>query len=192
MPTHARLLLATVLAAAGIAGCTRLPGAALSGPPSGLPASATAPTSVISSNSSTAPQGTAAAGPAATAQEMLLDLLASQPRGKAVAAAYVVSTLGEYEGALPPESRLSALASPSDEIVVVKVFGTFPDAHRGPIGPSTDATTIIEVFDITTGMTVETTFMTGPESADLPGAPAAATPVYADLRQLGTPVALKL
>jgi hypothetical protein len=74
---------------------------------------------------------------------------------------------------------------------VLKVFGWFPSAHRGPVGADTDATTIVEVYDAATAQVLGMAFLTGPEPPDLGGPPSAGA-VYMDLRRLGKPVPLKL
>lgn len=127
----------------------------------------------------------------ARARSVLADVLQAQPHGTPQIAAYVATTYGQFVDNLAPESRpTDSTASPSDPVLIVKVFGTFPQAHRGPEGANTDATTIVAVFDEAVGRTVEVTYFAGPVSHDLAPNVDATTPVYADLLALGTPVSL--
>jgi hypothetical protein len=120
------------------------------------------------------------------AQTVLSELLATQPNGKALAAAAVTTSFGTYIANLPPESKLPSYDTSSNAtVIVLKVYGSFPHAHRGPAGANTDSTTIIEVYDTATDSPVEVTYLTGPEPADLAGSTSKGD--YIDLRDLGAP-----
>lgn len=176
--------LATAVVILAVGGCTRLEAGAVQSAPPSAPPSALTPS--VAPSPSPSPTDTASA-----AQQLLATLLSSQPHGKASAAAYVVTTYGAFEASLAPESRLPMSADAATHgVIVLKVFGSFPAAHRGAPGANTDATTIVAVYDTTTDAVVDYTYYTGPEPADLPGAQASTRAEYADLRTLGTPVAL--
>jgi hypothetical protein len=141
--------------------------------------------------------GAASATPEPGSTKALADaafhaLIARQAMGHATAAAYVETTLGDFQAQKPPEQRQTADgAAADDRVIVIKVYGDFPSAHSGPRGANTDANVIVQCYDIELSMPVETTYLLGPEPGDLPGAPLTAGVSYVDLRKLGTPVALQ-
>ena len=162
------------------------PGAAVADSPVPDPAPLAAP----SASSTSATVG-------GRAQHVLDELLAAQPHGTAKAAAYVQTTLGALNDSLDPQTRIPItdyVGGSSDAIVVVKVFGSCPNAHRGPVGADTDATAITVAYDLESGVALTTTFETGLEPPDLPGAPNASANLVPliDLRRLGTPQTLRL
>lgn len=180
-----RRMLVVAVVALAVGGCTRLEaGASQSEQPS-------ASASTTSAQSTALAPSPSPSGARATADQLLAGVLSSQPHGKASAAAYVETTYGVFEGILAPESRLPVSADTATHgVIVLKVFGSFPNAHRGAPGANTDATTIVVVYDTTLATTVESAYFRGPEPADLSGAAASPRADYVDLRSLGTPVAL--
>lgn len=117
---------------------------------------------------------------------------------KATAAIYVETSLGSYINALTPSERPpSSIGSPGDRVLVIKVVGSFVSCGRcsGLSGTKdvTPRTLVVDVYDETTKTNIETSYFTGPPTADMPGstadAPTENSP-YADLRVIGTPQAL--
>ena len=130
------------------------------------------------------------------AQQVLDQLLAAQPHGSAVVAAYVQTTLHAFNDSLDPQTRIPIsdyVGAADDAILVVKVFGSFPDAHRGPVGANTDATAITVAYDLASSVALTTMYESGSEPPDLPGAPKASANLVTlvDLRRLGTPQELQ-
>ena len=148
--------------------------------------------SVGPSPSPTNPSGASVAS--LRAQQIVADVLATQPNAVATAAAFVETTIAKYQALLPPESRLpdAQLGSPDDAILVVKIFGTFQAAHRGLPGVNTDATTILVVYNERLQQNVEVTYFSSPLTQDISATAAKSSkPIVVDLRQLGSPETLE-
>ncbi|MGA3058357.1 MAG: hypothetical protein ABSE70_10050 [Candidatus Limnocylindrales bacterium] len=124
----------------------------------------------------------------ATAERIFRTLVAAQEQGHVSAAAWVESTFGEYQAIQSPEERHTpAGASPSDKVIVVKLYGQFPNAHSGPKDVNKDANVIVQCYDLALETPLETIYYAGPEPADIPAAPMSSGETYLDLRKLGTP-----
>ncbi len=127
----------------------------------------------------------------AKAQEILEQVLAQQPHGRATSAAFVETTNGEYEASLPKDERLTSGTVPdSDRVIIVEVTGTFPSAHRGLPGENTDADRITTVYDEESGDTLVTRFsQTAPANPNASGAPIVPPTI---LSRIGTPEPLTI
>jgi hypothetical protein len=100
--------------------------------------------------------------------------------------------MAAFEATQSPDGQLQGFpGQPSDKVVIVKAFGTFPSAHRVPPGVNADASTIVAVYDVSLGEVVATGYLTGAEPTDITGAAAGVSPTGLDLRTLGTPARLQ-
>jgi hypothetical protein len=124
----------------------------------------------------------------AAARLVLTRLLDGQPSGRAETASYVETTFAAYVAGLAPESRNpNSVAAMTDKVIILKVFGEFPSAHRGPSNTNTDATMIVVVYDEKLSSNVEVTYLRAPLTPDLSASASPSESIFADLRQLGTP-----
>ncbi len=127
------------------------------------------------------------------AQLMLANLIARQPRGTPVAAAYVQTTYARFVGAQADSAGLPSAAEATDIVVVLEVDGWFPGAHHALAGTSADATEILAPYDVTRGVDLPWSYAFNPASPDIPGAAASASAErFVMLRHYGTPIALAL
>jgi hypothetical protein len=117
--------------------------------------------------------------------------LAERGDGKVQGAAYVA---GLYTQMAAADAWMSSVASgPSDKLIIVKLFGAFHPQHsvlRGQV--PAPATTLITVFDITTGRTLANEFVDAPAPDVMNAGKSGASVVpdgktYRDLRSFGSP-----
>jgi hypothetical protein len=129
----------------------------------------------------------------AQAQQVVDNTLAAQPAGAASAAAYVETTFSKYLATIPAQFRQpSPIASPTDKVLVIKIFGAFADPAGLAGGSMPKPTTFLVIYDETLGRGIEATSFAAPETPDISSnAPSSSGAIYADLRLLGTPNALQ-
>ena len=123
------------------------------------------------------------------AQQLADGLVGGQRNGRAVAAAYVETTFGEYAGSLPDTNGLPKVGA-KDDILVVEVEGWFPGAHPAPPLTSGTATSLMWAYDLTAGIDIGRYDSFDPASPDQPNASASAGRRFSELRQFGVPTIL--
>lgn len=111
-------------------------------------------------------------------------VLAARGHAKPVAAAFVVTTVQGLTTLVDNTDSFSRF-DPTDQMVVVRLYGSFTPDHSRPLGaPLQPAGVMTTVYDATLGVTVMNSFDGSPMNSAQAGTGDAA------LKQLGTPISI--
>jgi hypothetical protein len=130
---------------------------------------------------------TASSSTTASEDQIARDLarsLIARGNGSTKAAAYVKTTRATLVAADASQPDTDT-ALPTDELLVVKVYGSFHPEHSVPAGRPAPATILLCVYNLRTSQIIETEF-SGGGGADVTGDPRDGTGPN-DLRKMGTP-----